>query len=166
MDIFYYSNYCQHSKTVIEYLAKNGIIKKLNCICIDKRFFNQKTNQTIIQLETGKQVILPPNIHSVPCLLLSTKKYEVIIGADPIMEYFKPEIIQKQEEATIETGEPAGFSMKSNDLYTPYGQNIVLETPPETFKSNKMTVDDAAAIMEELKLKRDQDVPKLNTIVF
>ena len=150
MDIFYYSNYCQHSKTVIEYLAKNGIIKKLNCICIDKRFFNQKTNQTIIQLETGKQVILPPNIHSVPCLLLSSKKYEVIIGADPIMDYFKP----------------AGFSMKSNDSYTPYGQNIVLETPPETFKSNKMTVDDAAAIMEELKLKRDQDVPKLNTIVF
>ena len=166
MDIFYYSNYCQHSKAVIEYLAKNGIIKNLNCICIDNRFFNQKTNQTVIQLETGKQVILPPNIHSVPCLLLSTKKYEVIIGKDQIIDYYAPMITQKKTEATIETGEPAGFSMKMNDSFMPYGQNTLLETPPETFKSNKMTVDDAAAIMEELKLKREQDVPKLNTIVF
>ena len=70
MDNLYYSNYCKHSKKVLDFLSKSGLTEKLNCICIDKRKRNPSTNQTFVVLDDGKQVLLPPNLQSVPALLL------------------------------------------------------------------------------------------------
>ena len=165
MDIFYYSNYCIHSKNAIETLAKNGILTQLNCICIDKRALKPQTNQMIVELENGKKVILPPNIHSVPSLLLVSKKYEVIIGEKDILSYFSIIVETAKNEATAGNGEPIGFSqnLSSSDLsYSTYGSNKMIETPPETFKSNRPTTDEASLSVEELIRRRDLDVPKPN----
>lgn len=64
---------------------------------------------------------MPPNIHSVPALLLIKKNYHVIYG-DEIMKYFQPEIIKQNDIATNYNGEPLGFPIFSSN-----NSNIVSE---------------------------------------
>jgi hypothetical protein len=82
---------------------------KLSFICIDKRTLDKKTNQTYIVLENGSKVILPPNIHSVPALLLIKQSYRVLLG-DEIMNHLHPQLKQLNATATGFHGEPASFS--------------------------------------------------------
>ena len=110
MDIFYYSNYCKHSQKVLQFLVKGNLVDKISFICIDKRFHDKRTNQTKIALENGTSVILPPNIHSVPALLLVNKNYQLILG-DDIMKYYEPVVREKIMKADLGNGEPAGFAM-------------------------------------------------------
>lgn len=122
MDILYYSNYCKHSSKVIQLLAKNNLTDKVNCICIDKRKRDPKTGQTMILLDNGTQAILPPNVHSVPALLMIKQHYRVIIG-DEILSYLEP-LIQSNIQASVGyQGEPSGYSM----LPSSGGVNIVSE---------------------------------------
>ena len=109
MDIFYYSNYCKHSQTVIQFLVKNNLTKKANFICIDKRTRDPRTNQYIIHLENGKQVPLPPNIVCVPSLLLINQQFRVVSG-DEIIEYYRPLCESQNDLATKGQGEPIGYS--------------------------------------------------------
>jgi len=122
MDILYYSNYCKHSQKVIQFLAKNNFTNKLNFICIDKRKRDPQTNQTNIELENGKTVILPPNIHSVPSLLLVKQNYRVVLG-DEIIGIFQPKVQEENSEATQQQGEPAGYHLTPSTS----GMNIVSE---------------------------------------
>ncbi len=109
MDILYYSNYCAHSKKVIQFVAKEGLGEKINCICIDKRTRDSSTGQTVIILESGKMVPIPPNVHSVPALLLVNRNYNAIFG-DEIVKYYQPLVSQGHQTATAEGGgEPSGF---------------------------------------------------------
>jgi len=121
MDILYYSNYCKHSQKLIQYLAKNGMTQKLNCICIDKRVRDTKTQQTYIVLENGSSVMLPPNVHSVPSLLLVAQKYSVITG-EPIYQYFEKLIGTQNKMATDQFGEPVGYVLNNTG-----GMNIMSE---------------------------------------
>lgn len=122
MDILYYSNYCKHSQKIIQFLAKNNLTNKLNFICIDKRKRDPTTNQTVITLENGKTVIMPPNIHSVPSLLLVKQNYRVILG-DEIINIFKPYVKNQNDLATGTQGEPTAFQLNSSNN----GMNIVSE---------------------------------------
>ena len=108
MDILYYSNYCKYSNKLIQYLAKNNLTNKLNCINIDKRTRNPNTNQTLIHLENGTTVQLPPNVHSVPSLLLVKDKYAVIIGEE-IYQYLSPKVSVQNAVATNNEGEPEAY---------------------------------------------------------
>jgi hypothetical protein len=123
MDILYYSNYCAHSQKIIQYIGKNNLGDKLNCICIDKRGRDPTTNQMTIHLENGKRVIIPPNVHSVPALLLIKQNYNAIFGND-IIQYLEPKI-QRQKESAIQSmgGEPMGFTLSSSNA----GTNITSE---------------------------------------
>jgi hypothetical protein len=96
MDILYYSNFCRHSQRIVQYLVKNNLKDKLNFICVDKRVKDPKTNQTHVVLENGNKVLLPPNVHAVPSLLLIKENYRVISG-DDIVHFFQPRI-EKQNE--------------------------------------------------------------------
>jgi hypothetical protein len=82
MDVLYYSNYCLHSKKILQYLAKEGLTNQLNCICIDRRTRDPKTGQIYITLENGKQLMMPPNVHSVPAMLLVKENFRVILGEE------------------------------------------------------------------------------------
>ena len=110
MDILYYSNFCANSQKVVQYISKAGLIDKINAICIDKRSVDPNTGQVHIQLETGKKIMLPPNIHSVPALLVVKKNYNALFGGE-IIKYFEPAVLSKMKEATILTGEPIGTSL-------------------------------------------------------
>lgn len=110
MDILYYSNYCQHSKKILKFIASSGLIEKVNCICIDKRITNQNTGQINIILENGRKILLPPNVQGVPALLIVSQKYSAIFG-DDILQYFGPYIKIKQIEATGIIGEPVGITL-------------------------------------------------------
>ena len=70
MDTLYYSNYCKHSQRVLQYLVKANLTSKISFICIDKRQRDANNNQLYIILENGQRVVMPPNVHSVPALLL------------------------------------------------------------------------------------------------
>ena len=124
MDILYYSNYCKHSQKILQFLSKGGLLDGINAYCIDKRAFNKNTNQTMILLENGDQVYLPPNIHSVPAMLLVNKNYQVVLG-DDIIQHFEPTMKKKIANATLGDGEPYAFPIHA--ISGSGGSNIVSE---------------------------------------
>jgi len=126
MDILYYSNYCKHSQKILNFFVKNNLTEKVSFICIDKRKQDPNTGQINIILENGTQILLPPNIHSVPSLLLTKQNYNVIMG-DKIMEIYQNTIQDTKNIATQGQGEPMGVSLASvisgsvvSEQYTSY----------------------------------------------
>ena len=122
MDILYYSNYCKHSQLLLQTLGKINLEDKVSFICIDKRSVDPKSGQMYIFLNDGKRVIMPPNIHSVPAMLLVHKKYQVIYG-DEILQHLEPEIDTQKQNAVQFNGEPVGFPLGLGSG----GSNIVSE---------------------------------------
>jgi hypothetical protein len=123
MDTLYYSNLCKHSQRVLQYLVKNNLTSKISFICIDKRTRDVNNNQIYIILEDGKRVVMPPNIQSVPSLLLVKQNYRVILGEDIIRHYQL-----KLQEPTRQTtqnkiAEPVGTSLMASNQ----GMNIISE---------------------------------------
>ena len=116
MDTLYYSNYCKHSQRVLQFLLKGNLVNKLNFLCVDKRERDSSSNQIYLILEDGKKVIMPPNVHNVPCLLLPRQGYRVILG-DDIIQYYQVDANKetKHKMALQEKVEPIGISLlKSN----------------------------------------------------
>ena len=111
MDILYYSNYCKHSQRILQTLVKNNLGDKISFICIDKRSQDPKNGQTYIHLENGGKVIFPPNVHSVPTLLLIKDKYRAVLG-DDILQHFHRDMKQMFTQAQP-SGDPAGFHISS-----------------------------------------------------
>jgi hypothetical protein len=111
MDILYYSNYCKHSQRILQTLVKNNLGEKISFICIDKRSQDPKNGQTYIHLESGGKVIFPPNVHSVPTLLLIKDKYRAVLG-DEILQHFHKDMKQMYSQAQP-MGEPSGFHISS-----------------------------------------------------
>jgi len=126
MDILYYSNYCKHSQKILNFFVKNNLTEKVSFICIDKRKQDPNTGQIYIVLENGTQILLPPNVHSVPSLLLVKQNYNVILG-DNIIAKYQTTVETNQEVATQGQGEPMGVSLASvatglvvSEQYTSY----------------------------------------------
>jgi hypothetical protein len=136
MDILYYSNYCVHSKKILQFLAKESLANQLNCICIDKRTCDPKTGQIYIILENGKQIMMPPNVHSVPSMLLVKQNFKVILGED-ILQYLQPKVKQQNAIATQHQGEPMGFILNQSNN----GMSIV----SEQYTYYNMTPDELSA---------------------
>ena len=105
--ILYYSNYCNNCKNLLTIISKSSVKNNLHFICIDKRI--QRNNKTYIILENNQEIILPPNITSVPSLLLINNNYTVICG-DEILNHLKPVEEVKKQEATNYNGEPCAFT--------------------------------------------------------
>jgi hypothetical protein len=135
MDILYYSNYCKHSQRIVQTLVKNNLGDKLSFICIDKRSPDPKNGQMYIQLENGGKVIFPPNVHSVPTLLLVKDKYRAILG-DEILQHFHKDMKQSHLNAQP-MGEPSGFHISSFS-----GGNSITS---EKFTNYNLTPDDLSA---------------------
>jgi hypothetical protein len=115
MDVLYYSNYCKHSQKLLQYLVKHGFNQTLNCLCIDQRTKDPTTGQTYLVLDRGTKVLFPPNIDSVPALLLITDKYRVVQGED-IYRHFQPIVANQNNLATGNNGEPSGFHLSNMSL--------------------------------------------------
>lgn len=182
-DVLYYSNYCKHSKTVLDQLVKNNIIGKLNCICVDKRKVDPNTGNINVILENGNAVVLPPNIHSVPSLLVIRNNYSVITGKE-ILHHFQMSIDEANDFATQGNGEPSSFQLGSKDVtsesFTMYnaspddlsakgiggnrplhnyvaanGGSLSINTPPDSYKPDKISND---LTVESLTQQRNNDI--------
>jgi len=105
--ILYYSNFCNHSKNIIQTLSKTNLGKDIHFICIDKRV--KEDNKTYIILENGQRIILPDTVNRVPALLLLNNNYEILYG-ESILNYFKPKQEVAVKQATNNNIEPMAFS--------------------------------------------------------
>ena len=83
--ILYYSNFCQHSKALIQNVGRSPEISKdVHFICIDKRA-KKPDGKTYIILENGQQIVMPDNISKVPALLLLNDNYRVVYGRNSVL---------------------------------------------------------------------------------
>jgi len=106
--ILYYSNFCEHSKKLLQSLSKTQVSKEFHFICIDKRT-KGTDGKTYIILENGQKIVMPENVQKVPALLLLTQNYKVLYG-DHIYEYMKPKQQVQVKQATNNNMEPSAFS--------------------------------------------------------
>ena len=106
----YFSKYCKHSSNILEELNRQGMNKKFNYICIDKRTVKQ--NITYILNPDGSTFPLPPMINRVPVLLL--KPNHEILSGDQILDYIKPQAKTINEEKSMLYDEPNPFSLKTD----------------------------------------------------
>jgi hypothetical protein len=106
--ILYYSNYCEHSKKLLQTLSKSNTQKDIHFICIDKRT-KDANNKTYIILENGQKIIMPENVTRVPALLLLNQGYEVLYG-ESILQHLKPKQEVEVRKATQNNMEPMAFS--------------------------------------------------------
>jgi hypothetical protein len=183
--ILYYSNFCEHSKKLLQTLSKTQVSKDIHFICIDKRERDQNGKINIV-LENGQKIIMPENVSKVPALLLLNQGYQVLYG-DNIYNYMKPkqEVVTKQ--ATNNNMEPMAFSlggggfgivsdnysfldMDSEELntkgnggmrqmhsYVPLNHSDTITTPTDDFdyKQDKLSGD---LTIEKLQQQREQEM--------
>ena len=186
--IIYYSNFCEHSKKLLQVVSKSQISKDIHFICIDKRT-KGPDNKVYIVLENGQKIIMPEQLSSVPALLLLTNNYQILYG-DQIYAHLKPkqEVITRQ--ATNNNMEPMAFSlgggggsvvsdhfsfldMDSSDLeakgnggmrqmhnYVPlnYADTITTPTDEHDYKQPKLS---EGMTIEKLMQQRDQEISTL-----
>jgi len=107
--ILYYSNFCEHSKKLLQTLSKSQVNKDLHFMCIDKRV-KEKDGKIYIVLENGQKIVMPENVTKVPALLLLNQNYNVLYG-DSIYEHLKPRQEAVTRQATSNNMEPLAFSL-------------------------------------------------------
>ena len=105
--ILYYSNFCEHSKKLLQTISKANISKDIHFICIDKRT-KDSNNKIYIILENGQKIIMPENVSRVPALLLLNQGYNVLYG-ESILQHLKPRQQEMVKKATQNNLEPMAF---------------------------------------------------------
>ena len=109
--ILYYSNFCNHSRNILQILSKNDNRNDIHFICIDKR--TKEGEKTFILLENNQKIILPNTVTRVPALLLLNQGYSVIFGED-ILAHFKPKEQLQIKQATQNNMEPMAFTFANS----------------------------------------------------
>ena len=188
--ILYYSNYCEHSKKLLQTLTKGNLTKDLHFICIDKRV-KDANNKMYIVLENGQKIIMPENVTRVPALLLLTDGYQVLYG-ESILQFFKPKIETQVKKATFNNIEPMAFSfggggfgtvvsdhysfldMDSDSLsakgngglrqmhnYVDLNYNDEITTPADEHDYKASKIPEGLTV-EQLQQQRDNDLQKIS----
>lgn len=187
--ILYYSNFCNHSKNIVQQLSKTTVSKDIHFICIDKRV-KDENNKVYIILENGQRIIMPETLNRVPALLLLNNNYTILYG-DNILNYLKPKQEMAVQESTNNNMEPSAFSISktgfgivsdqysfldmSNDELNAKGSgglrqmhnyvdlfysDKITTTPEETdIKSNKLSGE---ITLDSLQKQREQDFQNIN----
>jgi hypothetical protein len=134
--ILYYSNFCDHSKKLLQTLSKLNIHQDIHFICIDKRV--KESNKVFIVLENGQKIIMPENVNRVPALLLLNQGYNVLYG-ESILQHLKPKQEVAVRQATQNNMEPMAFSFGGGgggfgDVVS--DQYSFLDQDPESLKAS------------------------------
>jgi hypothetical protein len=162
-NVFYYSNYCPHSQKVLQFLVRANLTGELAFVCIDKRGRDPNTNQMFIIMENGDKILMPPNIHSVPAVLMIQNNYKVIYGEE-IVKHYEPNIVNEKMMATNFNGEPSGFTLGGPStgvsLNATYNGRQMINTPPMDGGSNKIKDGDTTMTnkMEEMRKAQDSQL--------
>jgi hypothetical protein len=190
--ILYYSNFCEHSKKLIQTISKANISKDIHFICIDKRT-KDSNNKIYIILENGQKIIMPENVSRVPALLLLNQNYQVLYG-ESIVQHLKPKqeaLIKKATQNNLEPmafGFGGSFGNVTSDQYSfldmdsdslsakgnggirqmhnyvdlNYSDNISTPADEQDYKSAGKISGDLT--VEQLLQQREQDLQKLTGI--
>ena len=182
--ILYYSNFCKHSKDLLNKLAKTQSAEKIHFVCIDNREVQQDGGIHII-LENNDRLLLPPTIKNVPSLLLLNHGNRVLSGNNEILHFIKPGEIEIKRAATNFNGEPLAFSFSEmgssmSDTYSyldmsaeelsakgngglrqkhsfmTINENPTIETPPDDYVPNKVGSVD----LGQLQAQRDNEITR------
>jgi len=86
--ILYYSNYCESCRKILPHLSQSHLKNDIHFLCIDNRV-KKPDNSTYLILPNQKEILLPPTVTSVPCLMLLNRGSQVLYGKQ-IMEYLQP----------------------------------------------------------------------------
>ena len=134
-------------------------------------------------LENGSTVLMPPNIHSVPSMMLLKENYRVIMGNE-IKSHYQSQVNDANDYATQGNGEPMSFSLGAKDVmsesYTSFSASVeelsakgtggyrnmhnyvsasghipTIQTPPETYKSEKLSSD---ITVDSIQQQRNTDM--------
>jgi len=178
--VLYYSKYCENCKKLLYQLGKTKAQEAVHFLSIDKRI--NRGGKTYIVLANGKEIYMPPNIVSVPTLLLLNKGNKMLVGQD-VINFFQPQIYQEKTKATLDNMEPLAFSgyemgTSMSDTYSYLDQSPDemnakgkgglrqmhsfvklehddrIETPPEDYVPDKVGQVD----MGKLQASREADV--------
>ena len=178
--VLYYSKYCENCKKLLYQLGKTDIQKNIHFLSIDKRI--DRGGKIYIILDNGNEIFMPPNIVSVPTLLLLNRGNKILVGND-VINFFKPQISQEKIQATKNNMEPLAFSMfemgtSMSDTYSYLDQtpdemeakgegglrqmhsfvklnhNDKIETPPEDYEPDKVGQVD----MGKLQASREAEI--------
>ena len=187
--ILYYSNFCNHSKNIVQQLSKTTVSKDIHFICIDKRVKDQN-NKVFIILENGQRIIMPETVNRVPALLLLNNNYNILYG-DNILNHLKPKQELAIQDSTNNNMEPSAFSISktgfgivsdqysfldmSNEELNAKGSgglrqmhnyvdlfysDKITTTPEEAdIKSNKLSGE---VTLDSLQKQREQDFQNIN----
>lgn len=167
-NILYYSNYCKHCQKIYNLLLKANLMNDITCLCIDKRGRDPQTNQPMIILDNGTRMLLPPNVHSVPALLLRQEQHRVIYG-DDIIKYYEPKIVNEKMVATDFNGEPKGFNLGGNTMFSggmssdlnsfssSYDGRLKMKVENDDFVSNKIKMGDDSAYQNYEQQRQQMD---------
>lgn len=165
-NIFYYSNYCPHSQKTLQFLVRANLTSEVTFVCIDKRGRDPQTNQMYIIMENGDRVLMPPNIHSVPAVLMTANNYKVIYGEE-IVKHYEPSIVNDKMVATNFNGEPSGFSLGGSmldnrasmgiSLHSTYTGRQMIHTPPQEGSNNKIKDGDTIMTNQMEEIRKAQD---------
>ena len=183
--VLYYSKYCENCKKLLYQLGKSNIQKNIHFLSIDKRI--DRGGKIYIILDNGNEIFMPPNIVSVPTLLLLNRGNKVLVGND-VINFFKPQISQEKIQATKNNMEPLAFSMfemgtSMSDTYSYLDQtpdemeakgegglrqmhsfvklnhNDKIETPPDDYEPDKVGQVD----MGKLQAAREREISQAPT---
>lgn len=124
MNVLFYSNYCNHSKKLLQYLNKIPGNDNIKFVCIDKRV--KKTDGVYIQFNNGQELLLPSIIEKVPALLLINKGSaggNNVIYGETIYEYIVPNNNQ-QIERKVNSNNSTNNTNNSNNNMEPEAFNF------------------------------------------
>lgn len=185
--ILYYSNFCEHSKKLLQTLSKSQVSKSIHFICIDKRV-RAPDGKVNIVLENGQKIVMPENVTKVPALLLLNNNFQVLYGEN-IYNHLKPSQEIATKKATQNNMEPMAFSlgggggfggiasdnfsfldMDSEELntkgnggmrqmhnYVPLNHSDTISTPKDEFDYKKGR-DPEGMTLEQLQKQRESDL--------
>ena len=186
--VLYYSKYCENCKKLLYELGKSEYKKNIHFLSIDKR--RKRNNKLYIVLDNGHEIFLPPNITSVPTLILLNKNNKMLVGQD-VFTFLSPKMRKEKYVATKQNGgEPLAFStyemgstMSDNYSYLDQtsddlnakgngglrqmhsfvslnNSNVEIHTPDEDYVPDKVGEID----INKLRSQREQDVQSLRMV--
>ena len=127
--ILFYSKNCNQCNTLLANISKHDT-KDVHFVCIDNRRKNADGSIKAI-LPNNKEFLVPPNVTSVPSLLLLTRGNRILVGVKEVTDHLQPiiELNHKfpesndhvapiTEPAAFGTWDTAGCTGVVSDLYS------------------------------------------------
>jgi len=188
--VLYYSKYCENCKKILYKVGKDKVKDDIHFLCIDKRKVTK--GKVYIVLSDGKELLMPDEIKEVPALLLLNRGNRIIYGNE-ILELFNP-ILEKNNVTNLNGGEPLAFSnyemgstlsdnysyldQNSDELSTKgegglrqmhafatYNLKDEIETPPETFISEKIKSGNVSKLLTKMQEERNKEMKNKKVVV-